>query len=243
MAARPSSQAGSAHCTGAFMERKVSAITSSRARACSLPGPVATIHAAFICGSPAILLSPLTTKTGTPSSPAAKLRPAVRNPVVQKDLIHDEREVELPAQPRQLLGLPRLGKVAGRVVRVHQHDGPRLRGDGPPESLRLDLPAVVVDERNGPDAHIVKHRQEVEKRIARLRHQDLASRIAKQPEKEAVGLAGAGGQHDLAGIERNAVSGIVVRKPPGGRSDCPGAADRSRGPSDRSAPASNSGAY
>ena len=39
----------------------------------SASGPVATIQAAFICGSPAILLSPLTTKTGTPSSPAAKL--------------------------------------------------------------------------------------------------------------------------------------------------------------------------
>ena len=95
------------------------------------PGPVATIHAAFICGSPAILLSPLTTKTGTPSSPAAKLWPVASNAVVQKDLVHNQRQVKLPAQPRQLLGLPRLGKVPRRVVRMHQHNGPRLGRDRP----------------------------------------------------------------------------------------------------------------
>ena len=106
-AARPSSQAGSAHCTGAFMERKVSAITSSRSIACCLPGPVATIHDAFICGNPAILLSPLTTKTGTPSKPCGESSDRqLRDPVVQKDLVHDEREVELPAQPRQFLAPP-----------------------------------------------------------------------------------------------------------------------------------------
>jgi hypothetical protein len=51
----------------------VSAMTSRRSSAGTACGPVATIQAAFICGRPAILLSPLTTKTGTPSSPAAKL--------------------------------------------------------------------------------------------------------------------------------------------------------------------------
>ena len=85
--------------------------------------------------------------------------------------------------------------MAGRVVRVHQHNGPSLRGDRPSESLRLNLPALVVDQRHRPDPHIVQHCEEVEERIARLRDEDLAARIAQQPEEEAVGFAGAGGQH------------------------------------------------
>ena len=87
-------------------------------------GPVATIHAAFICGSPAILLKPLTTKTGTPSSPAAKLAAVVAQAVVEKDLIDDQRKIELAAELRQFLGLPRLGEMAGRVIGMHQQ---RLR--------------------------------------------------------------------------------------------------------------------
>jgi hypothetical protein len=48
-----------------------------------------------------------------------------------------------------------------------------------PHALRLNLPAVVIDERNRLDSHIVKIRQKIEQRIARLRRQHLASRIAK----------------------------------------------------------------
>jgi hypothetical protein len=50
--APPFSHCGSAHCTGAFIERKVSAITSRRSRPAKPLAPVATIQAAFICGSP-----------------------------------------------------------------------------------------------------------------------------------------------------------------------------------------------
>ena len=124
-------------------------MTSRRSRAVAASGPAATIHAAFICGSPAILLSPLTTKTGTPSRPAAKLFPAAIEAVIEKDLVHNQRQIELAAEARQLLSLPRLGEVAGGVVGMHQDDGPRLRRDGAAKPLRIDLPAVVVDERRG----------------------------------------------------------------------------------------------
>ena len=55
----------------------------------------------------------------------------------------------LPAQRGQLRGLPRLGKVPRRVVRVHQDDRPRLRRDRASQPFRIDLPALVVDQRRG----------------------------------------------------------------------------------------------
>ena len=63
MEARDASHAGNANCTGAFIERNVSAMTSSRAIASSTSaeGPRATIHEAFICGSAHTLLRPLRT--------------------------------------------------------------------------------------------------------------------------------------------------------------------------------------
>ena len=70
------SQTGSACWMGALMERKVSEITSSRCRASR--SAKHAIQAAFICGSAATLLSPLSTKVGTGWLPVAKLCPASR---------------------------------------------------------------------------------------------------------------------------------------------------------------------
>ena len=69
------------------------------------------------------------------------------------------------------------------------------------EIRKIDLPTVVVEELVGRQTDIVELRQEVDERIARLGNQHLISRIAQQPEEEAVGLAGAGGQEKMLGIE------------------------------------------
>ena len=68
------SHAGSACWMGALMERKVSQITSRRCRASG--SAKHAIQAAFICGSAATLLNPLSTKVGTGWPPVAKLCPA-----------------------------------------------------------------------------------------------------------------------------------------------------------------------
>ena len=72
----PASHLGRANCTGAFIDRKVSATISNRPNASARAGsgPSAAIQAAFICGSPAILLSPLNTNVSAGCSPQAKLR-------------------------------------------------------------------------------------------------------------------------------------------------------------------------
>ena len=135
---------------------------------------------------------------------------APREFIVEKNLVHNQRKIELPAYLRQFFRLPRLREVACGVVRVHQDDSSRQGRNGASKALRIDLPAVVVDERHRFDAHIVQHSQKVEERIAGLGNKNFAARVAKQPEKKAISLAGAGGQRDLLGLERNAMAGIVI---------------------------------
>ncbi len=93
--------------------------------------------------------------------------------VIQKYFVDDERQIMLAAQAGEFPPLPRLGEVAGWVVGMNQDDGARLGRDGAAESLRVDLPAVVVDQRRGLEADVVEGGEEVEQRIARLRNQDF----------------------------------------------------------------------
>src|ERR1017187_5402646 len=92
---------------------------------------------------------------------------------------------------------------------MDQHDSPGIGRYHLEETVRIDLPAMVVDQGRGFDAHIVKSGEKVKERVTRLRHENFASRVAEQAEQEAVGLAGACGQNDLAWLDSNAVHGIV----------------------------------
>ena len=92
---------------------------------------------------------------------------------------------------------------------MHDDDGPRLRCDGAANALGIDLPPVLVDQRRGLQAHIVETRQEIEERITRLGDKNLVAGIAQEAEEKAVGLAGAGGQNDLFGIQGDGVRAVV----------------------------------
>jgi hypothetical protein len=100
---------------------------------------------------------------------------------------------------------------------MHQDNGPRLRRDGAAKALRIDLPAVVVDQRGCFQLYIVQYGQKVEERIAGLSDKNLAARIAEQPEEKAVGLAGAGGEHNLLGLRAQRRGRHSSRRRPGGR--------------------------
>src|ERR1035441_7318458 len=66
--------------------------------------------------------------------------------------------LELAAQACQGLGLPRLGEMPGRVVRMNQHNRTRLGRDGAPESLGIDLPAMVIEQLRCLEGNIIQLR-------------------------------------------------------------------------------------
>src|SRR6185503_14692171 len=51
----------------------------------------------------------------------------------------------------------------------------------------------------------------VEQRIAWLRNQYSVARVAQQLEQPRIGLAGAGGQHDLRRVDAGAAAPLIVR--------------------------------
>src|SRR3974390_1673233 len=86
-------------------------------------------------------------------------------------------------------------RPASSAHRVRSPDGRRERRE-------VHLPAVVVYEFVWHQLHVIQVRQKVEQRVTRFRHQEKISWVAQQAENERVCLAGAGGQHDVLGIDR-----------------------------------------
>ena len=110
-------------------------------------------------------------------------------PVIQKHLIHNQRQ---PMPRTQLLQLHALGsrrRMPGRIVRMNQHHRPRPRPDPLLQLGKVDPPAKVVKQRVIPQRHMVERRQKIEQRIARLRYQHLVARVAQQPKQKAISLA------------------------------------------------------
>ena len=69
--------------------------------------------------------------------------------------------------------------------------------------------APVEAEPVGVQPHRLQRRQEVEERIARPRHQHAVAGIAQQLEQQRVGLAGAGGEDQVAGVDGEAALGVA----------------------------------
>ena len=87
----------------------------------------------------------------------------------------------------------------------------RVRGVTPPaQCLQVQMPAMIVEELIGNQPHVVQPGQEIEQWVAGLADQHLVARVAEQPEEEAVGLAGTGGEKDLIWIYRGSMVAVVA---------------------------------
>jgi hypothetical protein len=131
--------------------------------------------------------------------------------VVEKDLIDDEGKVVLCADAFEGLTLGCGGEVAGGIVRVDDDDGAGARGDRGLKRVEVDGPAIVIEERVLAECDVVEAGDEVEEWVTGAGDQDLVVRVAEEPEEEAVGLAGAGGEAEAVGRDRRAEVGIVGR--------------------------------
>src|ERR1700691_2582119 len=99
--------------------------------------------------------------------------------------------------------------MSRRIVRVDQRNGSSTRGYAAAQRLQVQMPAMIVEELIGNQPHVVQPGQEIEQRVAGLADQHLFARVAEQPEQEAVGLAGAGGEKDLIRIYRSSMVAVI----------------------------------
>ena len=84
--------------------------------------------------------------------------------------------------------------MAGGIIGMDHDDGSRASGQQSFEREKIDLPAMVVDERVTHEPYVLNIGQEIEKRIARSGNQKFVAGIAQRAEDERVGLARAGGE-------------------------------------------------
>ena len=102
------------------------------------------------------------------------------------------------------------GEVSGWIVGVDYGDSSGARGDAPAQCFQIEVPAVIVKERIGNEAHVVQLSQKIEQWVPGLPDQDLIARIAEQAEEEAIGFAGTGGEKDLIGIDGGRVVTVIA---------------------------------
>jgi hypothetical protein len=121
--------------------------------------------------------------------------------IVQEDLVHDEREVMPTADIFEPFAFRAPGGMAGGVIGVNEENGTGSRGDALLESREVDPPAVVIEEGIGLEVDVLEIGEVVEEGIAGLGNEDLVAGIAEEAEEVSVGLAGAGGQGDVARID------------------------------------------
>src|ERR1700744_5029819 len=93
---------------------------------------------------------------------------------------------------------------------MDEGNGTRLRADPSSQGFDIQVPAVVVKQRIGDEAYVLEPGQKIEERIAGLRNQHLIAGVRKQAEEVAVGFAGAGGEQDAPGIDRDAVLPVIA---------------------------------
>ena len=122
-------------------------------------------------------------------------------PIVKKHLIHEQRQPVLTAQSFDRGPLLGPGEVPSGIVGVDDGNSARVRGvHAAAQRLEVNVPAMIVEKLIRNQLHIIQLRQEIEQRVARLPNQHLVPGIAQQPEEEAVGFAGTGGEKDLLRI-------------------------------------------
>ncbi len=158
------------------------------------------------------MLSPLSTKVGTGMAARGKALPRLvsAQPIVKKHLIDDQRQPVLTAQAFDCSPLLGPGEVSGGIVGVDDRDRSSAGGDAAAQSLQVKMPAMIVEKLIGDQPDVVQTGQEIKQRIARLADQHLVPRIAEQPEKETVGLAGTGGEKDLLRIHAGSMVAVIA---------------------------------
>ena len=109
----------------------------------------------------------------------------------------------------QFFQAPGLGEMPGGIIGMDNDHSPRARRDTLLQSVEIDLPAVIVDQRIANELYVLNIGQESEQRVARLGDKDFVARVAEGAEDESVGLAGASSENDVVSRNCRASSSVV----------------------------------
>src|SRR3954467_15240031 len=67
--------------------------------------------------------------------------------------------------------------------------------------MKVDLPAVVVDQRIWDETHVLQLGEKIEQRIAWFGNEDFVTGIAEQTKSKRISFAGAGGEDERFRID------------------------------------------
>ena len=88
-------------------------------------------------------------------------------------------------------------------------DRARAFGSGRRQRRKINLPAVVIEQRVAHKFYVTEIRKEVEQRIARRRNQDFIAGIAEQAKDERVCFARPGRQQEIVFVNARLLMHVV----------------------------------
>ena len=127
-------------------------------------------------------------------------RVAVR--VIEENFIGHNGHVARGANLSEFRGLARLHQRSRGIIGMHDEHGSRSRRERRAQGGKIDLPAVIVQQRVSHQANVGEVREKFKKRIARRRSQNFVARFAEQTKKVAVSFTRSRGQDNPFRVNR-----------------------------------------
>jgi len=97
---------------------------------------------------------------------AAKLRGRVK---IQEDFVGDDGQLPGRAYFVEFLHLAGLAEMSRGIIRTDHNDSARARSDGLLQSVKVDLPSVVIQQWITDQFYVVNVRQKTKQRITGFR--------------------------------------------------------------------------
>ena len=88
---------------------------------------------------------------------------------IQKDFVGDDGQLARRANFVEFFHLAGLAEMSRGIIRIDDDDSARARGDGLLQSVKVDLPSVIVQQRITDEFYVVNVRQKTKQRITGFR--------------------------------------------------------------------------
>src|SRR3989442_15515877 len=99
--------------------------------------------------------------------------------------------------------------MPGGIIGMNNNRSARAGCDRLLQSMKVDLPVVVIDQRIAHQFYILNVGQKLEQRIAGGWDQQLVTGIAEHPKNKGICLAGAGGEKYVLDGNLVAAGGVI----------------------------------
>ena len=128
---------------------------------------------------------------------------------IKKYFVRNQCQLARGTDGVQLLRFCTLRKMPGRIIGMHDDDPARPRRDRLLQCVKINLPAMVINQRVPHQLHVLDVRQKIKERITRRRSENFVAGIAQQAKHIRISFTSAGGENNVVHADGSAPFRVV----------------------------------